>query len=104
MLLQLSPVPVDSVFQVAGIVINIMTVLMAVMNCIVLHKNPLHALQPSSPVITEDVFQESGYVIVIMTVVMAQMKKTAVSVLTICCFYSQLAYLCGYLCWYKDDK
>lgn len=90
MLLQLLPVPVDSVFQVAGIVINIMTVLMAVMNCIVLHKDPLHALQLSSPVIIEDAFRESGYVILIMTVVMAQTKKTAVSIMTICCFYSKL--------------
>lgn len=90
MLLQLLPVPVDSVFRVAGIVINIMTVLMAVMNCTVPHKDPLHALQPSSPVIIEDVFQESGYVILIMTVVMAQMKKTAVSIMTACCFHSQL--------------
>lgn len=89
MLLQLLPVPTDSVFQVTGIVIHIMTVLMAVMNCIVLHKDPLHALQPTSPVIIEDVFQESGYVILIMTVVMAQTKKTAVSIMIIC-FYSQL--------------
>lgn len=72
--------PVDSVFQVAGVVINIMTVLMAVMNCIVLHKDPLHALQPCSPVTTTDVFLGSGYVILIMTVVMGQMKKIAVSI------------------------
>lgn len=89
-LLQPLPVPVDSVFRVSGVVINITTVLMAVMNCIVLHKDPLHALQPSSPVIIADVFQESGYVILIMTVAMAQMKETAVSIMTICCFYNPL--------------
>lgn len=75
--------PVDSVFQVAGVAINIMTVLMAAMNCIVLHKDPLHALQPCSPVITEGVFLGSGSVILIMTVVMDQMKKTAVSITTV---------------------
>lgn len=83
MLHQLLPVPVDSVFQVAGVAINIMTVLMAAMNCIVLHKDPLHALQPCSPVITEGVFLGSGSVILIMTVVMGQMKKTAVSITTV---------------------
>ena len=69
-----------SVFQVAGVVINIMTVLMAVMNCVVPHKDPHHALKPCSRVTIIDVFLGSGYVIPIMTVVMGQMKRIAVSI------------------------
>lgn len=72
--------PVDSVFQVGGVVINIMTVLMAAMNCVVPHKDPHHALRPCLHVTIIDVFLGSGCVILIMTVVMGQMKRIAVSI------------------------
>jgi len=81
-----------------------MTALMAVMNCIVLHKYPLHALQPCSPVVIINVFLGSGYVILIMTVAMGQMKKTAVSITTVCCFLNNYVCLHGDVCWCKDDK
>lgn len=40
--------------------------------------------------IIDDVFLGSGYVILIMIVVMGQMKKTAVSITTVCCFITHL--------------